>query len=74
MIQELQEFRTCRSSVGKVMPLGDKDSWLVSTAKGKSLSHRHGGGPELHSVTPELLNSCNSLKSSNFSAKRYVSI
>jgi hypothetical protein len=56
-----QKYRSCRSSGGKTVPLERKDLRVISTAKGKSFGYRQQAwDPELHSATPELLNSCNS--------------
>jgi hypothetical protein len=54
-----------------------KDSRLVSRAYSEELPDREGDGPEVHSATPELLNSCNSLnyrKPSNFWTNAYVRV
>jgi hypothetical protein len=54
-IQELQEFSRQK------MRLEDKDSRPVSRAHSEELPDRRARMPEVHSATPELLNSCNSL-------------
>jgi hypothetical protein len=66
MRDRIQEFRSCRSSVGEKIWREGKGTRLVSKAYGEESPDWKGSRPKVHSATPVLLNSCNSCNSLDY--------